>query len=196
MTFGRILMVGALAFTTLTNSVSVAAANHLRRINIAETADAAASNYEVTKLWVLVPDFLIVSEANNYLPNADIVWRGDPPGNRYKQVDDLVTTAMETGVAGLHGPQKVEVVVQIARFHALTERARADVGGYFGIWFYLSVRDPVTHQPIRPDVLIDATKEALGGRAAIVQELSGSTQKVIITEHLERMIRAALVASE
>jgi hypothetical protein len=189
-------MVGALAFTTLTNSVSVAAANHLRRINIAETADAAASNYEVTKLWVLVPDFLIVSEANNYLPNADIVWRGDPPGNRYKQVDDLVTTAMETGVAGLHGPQKVEVVVQIARFHALTERARADVGGYFGIWFYLSVRDPVTHQPIRPDVLFDATKEALGGRAAVVQELAGSTQKVIITEHLERMIRAALVASE
>ncbi|MEO8530586.1 MAG: DUF6778 family protein [Deltaproteobacteria bacterium] len=196
MNFRQLMMVGALALATVTTSLSDAAAKGIRRISIAETADTTAANYEVTKLWVLVPDFLRVSEANNYLPNADIVWRGDPPGDRYKQVDDLVTNAMETGVANMHGAQKVEVVVQISRFHALTERARADVGGYFGIQFYLSVRDPITHQPIRPDVWIDATKEALGGRAAIVQELAGSTQKVIITEHLERMIRAALVASE
>ena len=195
MNFRQIVMAGLLSLATVAASVSVAEAK-MRRIKLDEAANVSASQYEVTKLWVLVPETLKVSEANNYLPMADIVWRGDPPGNRYEQVDTLVTESMERGVAGLNGPTKVEVVVQISRFHCLTEKARAEVGGYYGIQFYLSVRDPVTKQPIRPDVWIDATKIALGGQAAIVAELAGSTQKAVVSEHLERMIRAALVASE
>ena len=41
-----------------------------------------AAQYDVAEVKIVVPQTLRVSEANSYRPNADIVWRGDPPGDR------------------------------------------------------------------------------------------------------------------
>jgi hypothetical protein len=192
MTISRFLMAGAVAFG-LTLSVQPGfAGEKVKTVVVAENANAAASEFTVTKLTVIVPRTLEVSEAMDIMPDADIVWRGDPPGDRYKQVRAIVTDAMTAGIKGLNGPRRVEVTVQISRFHCLTERARAYVGGWYAIKFYMQVKDADTGAQIGELTRFDVTKTALGRGAAMIQELQGTTQKHVIGEHLGRMIRVAL----
>ena len=131
MDFTRMLAAGAMALSLSIAALPALSAEKVAHVILDENADAAAANFTVTKVQVVVPRTLEVSEASNFLPDADIVWRGEPIGDRYKQVRELVLAAAQKGVAGLHGPQRVELVVQISRFHCLTERARAYVGGWF-----------------------------------------------------------------
>jgi len=84
----------------------------------------AARSWRVVDVDVRVPRSLTVSEANTYAPDADIVWRGDPPGDRYKQVDAILTEAIRRGSAGLRGKRPVRIVATVKQFHALTEKAR------------------------------------------------------------------------
>ena len=57
-------------------------------------ADAVpAPDFSVVDVRVIVPETLKVSEANTYKPRADIVWRGDPYGNRYEQVAAIMRAA-------------------------------------------------------------------------------------------------------
>ena len=44
------------------------------------------SKYQVAEIRVNVPRTLKVSEANTFLPKADIVWRGEPRADRHAQV--------------------------------------------------------------------------------------------------------------
>ena len=52
---------------------------------------AVSAQWRVASVEVDVPHTLTVSEARTLLPRADIVWREDPVGDRYAQVDQIMT---------------------------------------------------------------------------------------------------------
>lgn len=159
-------------------------------------AAAAIAPYEspvsVNSITVRVPRSLKVSERNSYMPRGDIVWRGDPIGDRHAQVQQIFETALTRGAAQVNGPVKVDIDVQVTRFHALTEKARYTTGGVHAITFDLAVKDPATGQLLMPVRTVRADLEGFGGQQAILADARGETQKVRITQHLSEVIRQEL----
>lgn len=147
-----------------------------------------ARDYQVAAYDVLVPRDLEVSEANYYYPIADIVWRGDPFGDRYAQVEEIFDAAGENASQSLDGSRPVRVAVQVTRFHSLTEKARVTVGGVHSIRFYLTVYDVGSDVPIEGPRLIVADIPALGGAAAFRAERQGQTMKSRILEQLRLVL--------
>jgi len=141
---------------------------------------------------VTVPERLSVSEANGYMPAADIVWRGDPLGDRKAQIAAIMKTAFETGAGYLEGSRPVIAEIEILRWHSLTERARYTTGGRHGIDFMLTVRDAATGEVLEGPRLVDGDLPALGGQAAIRAEQMGMGQKVRLTAHLGMIARQEL----
>ena len=150
----------------------------------------------VAAVQVRVPRSLKVSEANRYLPYGDIVWREDPVGDRYVQVQTIVKTAMDRGVAGLDGPVPVILDIQITKFHALTEKARYTTGGRHGITFEMTVKHAETGALLLPVRSIRADLNAYGGQQALIAMAHGQTQKVRITQHLAGVVRQELTKPE
>ncbi|MCV2881544.1 DUF6778 family protein [Actibacterium sp. XHP0104] len=145
--------------------------------------------YHVTRVDVRVPETLKVSEANSYKPIADIVWREDPFGNRYDQVQTIVQGAADQALANMTMGYPVTVDIQIARFHALTERTRYSVGGRHEISYFIAIYDANSGAVIEPPRLISLNFQAYGGARALEAMSRGETQKVRITSHMIDSIR-------
>lgn len=145
---------------------------------------AVARDYSLHSINFAVPADLRVSEANSYYPIADIVWRGDPFGDRPAQITDIFQTAIAAAGEGLTGNVPVTVDVTLLRFHGLTERTRYSVGGVHSIRFEMTVRDAQTGEALEGPRVILADLAALGGQAAIQADAQGQGQKVRITTHL------------
>lgn len=158
--------------------------------------EEAMPNYRVEQVNVIVPQSLIVSEANRYYPNGDIVWREDPPGDRHQQVKAIVENAMARGTARVDGDVPIIVDVQILRFHALTEKTRYSVGGVHSIKFGLSIRSAETGLLLEERRVVQADLLGYGGERAIAAERQGQTQKVRITAHLANVIEKELTTPE
>ncbi|WP_298917958.1 DUF6778 family protein [uncultured Roseobacter sp.] len=157
--------------------------------NLLETTfEAAVPIYDVTDVVVNVPENLIVSEANSYYPSGDIVWRGDPAGNRHEQVRAIFETAMARGTAGMTEGTPVILDIEVKRFHALTEKTRYTIGGIHAITFKMSVRSAETGLMLSEPRVIKANLKGFGGERAIAAERQGQTQKVRITDHLAGVI--------
>lgn len=155
-------------------------------------SEAMLPKYDVQAVRVAVPGTLRVSEANMYYPLADIVWRGDPIGDRYAQVKALMEEGLARGVQGLHsGPQAI-VDVQLTRFHSLTEKTRFTFGGVHSVKFILTVRDAATGAVLEGPRPVVADVKASGGTRALHEDMVGRTMKVVITEHLAEVIRREL----
>ncbi|WP_121629679.1 DUF6778 family protein [Tropicibacter alexandrii] len=152
---------------------------------------APAARYKVVDFEIKVPQDLTVSEANMYHPYADIVWREDPYGNRKEQVGKIFQASLERSRDGLEGAQEVKVEITVSRFHALTEKARYSVGGRHTIDFLMVVRDARTGAVLQENP-VHLDFHGYGGRKALEAERQGITQKVRITQHLARAIRAEL----
>ena len=129
-------------------------------------APQALSAYDaifVGDIRVMVPRSLKVNEANRYYPGGDIVWREDPIGDRHLQVATILRDGIANGVAPFMGPREVDLLVELTRFHALSEKARYSIGGVHAIQFYLTVLDAATGDPLSERKLIQADFDALGG---------------------------------
>lgn len=146
----------------------------------------------VTDVKVNVPKSLTVSEANTYYPNAQIVWRGDPIGNRHMQVAQIFDTAARAGTVDLTGGTGVVLDVEVIRFHSVTERTRYSVGGVHNMMFNLTVRRASTGEALAPTRLIEANLPALAGRVAVEADRNGQTQKMRVTNFLSEAIRQEL----
>lgn len=174
------------------------AINPTRNLLPGETAGIAAEapkplSLDVRQVRVVVPDTLVVSEANLFYPGGDIVWREDPPGDRHAQVQRIFAQAMRRGVAAMpKGTVPVILDVQVTRFHALSEKARYTVGGVHALQFYYVLRNPETGEAYGAPKFVKADFKALGGQAAIEAERQGITQKKRITEHLAQVIQDEL----
>jgi len=152
-----------------------------------EQAPQMQRDYALHSIRFAVPDDMTVSEANSYYPIADIVWRGDPIGNRAEQISNIFQTSIRAAGQGLAGQRPVTVDVELVRFHSLTERTRFSVGGVHSIKFDLTVRDARSGAVIEATRRIDGDLVALGGYAALSADNQGQTQKVRITNHLTNL---------
>ena len=161
---------------------------------VAQVAEAPSLN--VARINVLVPETLEVSEANRFYPRGDIVWRGDPIGDRHAQVKAIFDAAFARGTQALDGETPVELNVEVLRFHSLTEKTRYTVGGVHSITFLLALRNAETGELLREPREVQADLDGFGGRQAILAESRGQTQKVRITDHLAEVIRQELLRPE
>ncbi|MDA0223761.1 MAG: hypothetical protein O3A08_08235 [Proteobacteria bacterium] len=146
-------------------------------------------NWHVQEVRVNVPETLTVSEANLYVPASDIVWREDPYGDRRAQVKAIVELSMQQAFIGMQGAQAVIVDVELRRFHALSQKSRASVGGVHKIHFDVTVRDAETGRQLLDTFPISASLKAYGGQKAIDAEMRGETQKVRISRHITEVMK-------
>lgn len=158
-----------------------------------QPAPVAARSYNIVDFNFTIPTDLTISEAEVFYPIADIVWRGDPRGDRRLQIMRIFQDAMVLGTADLDGNRDVIVDVVLARFHAVTNRTRWSVGGTHSIRFDLYVRDAATGVVLEGPRRITADLNALGGAFADAAEQAGQTQKVRIIDHLSSVLRSELI---
>jgi hypothetical protein len=156
------------------------------------TATVLAPLYAVQGVNVIVPSDLRTSEANAYYPLADIVWRGEPVGNRHEQVRQIFGEALGTATAGMANGRAAIVDVTVTRFHCLTEKTRYSVGGTHSMQFTLTVRDALTGQVIDGPRPIVADVKAAGGQRALAEDAAGRTQRVVVMERLVYVLRREL----
>jgi len=163
--------------------------------SVAPVIDVQTQDWSIIAVEIDVPRSLSVSEANSIKPSADIVWREDAPGDRYAQVEEILTSALAPVMqprAGAATP--VIVSLQVTRFHALSERARYTIGGEHEIEFVLTVRHAETGAILSGPRDVDLTFRAYGGSQALAAEAQGITQRVRITERLQEWARVEFPA--
>jgi len=155
---------------------------------------AATRGWRVSEVTVDVPDTLTVSNADVYLPMADIVWHGDRPGDRREQVAALIESAAQDATRPLSGPRRVRIDVTLERFHAISNIARRTLtdAGVHDIAFTAQVIDLRSGEALTPPVPIRADIEALTGPEAVEAEAEGLTQKVRLRAHLADVFAAWL----
>jgi hypothetical protein len=160
------------------------------------TADVTRG-WTVSAVKVSVPQSLRVSDVNRVAPNADIVWHGDPEGDRRQQVSAIVQDGITGGAAELAGPRAVTFSVTLLRFHGVTPAAVAiSPAAVHNISYMIQVYDTRTIQPLTPPVEIHADLDAFTQAAAIVAAQEGQTQKVRITNHIATVTRGWLGIGE
>lgn len=149
-----------------------------------------AKGWRLAGVRVSVPKTLTVSEAKKLLPNADIVWREDPPGDRHAQVGKIIQTAVQSGAQGLRGPRPVIIEVTVTRFHALTFEAElsANDWGVHNIDFTARVLDAGSGAVLLPTTLIRAELPALSGTRMSEARSRGVTQKSMIIGHVSKTV--------
>lgn len=156
-----------------------------------EVSYAQGLDPTVTRGWnasqviATIPDFLTVSNDNTYAPNADIVWHGDPFGDRKEQVAAILKEAVTAASAPLKGPRSVAISAQLLHFHGVTPAAtnRAP-GAVHNIGFRAQVFDARTREPLTGAATIEADLEANVGAMAITAAVEGQTERKRIVEHL------------
>jgi hypothetical protein len=156
---------------------------------------AVARSWRVAKVVVTAPHSLKVSEERTYEPRADIVWREDPEGDRYAQVEKIMHDAIARGASGLHGSVPVRFEVTMTRFHALTFEAEslpyANIGVH-NINFIMKVVDARTGAVLVGPTEMEASLPAMTGNEMIAARIRGETQKSQIQAHVARTIQAWL----
>jgi len=150
------------------------------------------TEYNVARIGVVVPHTLRVSEANVFYPLSDIVWHGDPLGDRYEQVKTILEEGLAAGTAGMTTGREVEIDVQLTRFHALTPKTRYTTGGVHDTEFLLTVRDAATGEVIDGPRKVMADVHASGGQRALEEEAAGITQKSVIEGRIAEVIKKQL----
>ena len=152
----------------------------------------ADSRFSVSSFDIMVPETLVVSEANKFYPRADIVWRGEPQGDRLAQVKSILEDGFVVGTAGLKTGPKATLSVKVERFHALTEKARFSVGGVHDIVFVLTVLDAQSGAILEGPRRVEIAIKAAGNDVAIAEDAEGRTQRVVIVEGVAEAVRREL----
>lgn len=148
--------------------------------------------YNLVSVDVTVPAELSVSEANRYYPVADIVWRGDPMGDRHQQIKAIMDQGFANAAADMNDGRAVKVDVVVKRFHSLTEKARFTVGGVHNVIFDMTVYDAETGELVIPIEQVEMDLPAYGGTRAMDAERRGETQKVRLVAALENLMKREL----
>jgi len=176
-------------------ALSVTACASTQKVSSNRVIDAAPQTialahpaYKVQQLSVTVPEELSVSEANVFLPRADIVWREDPIGDRRIQVQTILANAISPGASQVSDGRPVTMEVRVNTFHALTEKTRYTVGGRHNISFDYLLRDAETGIPVAGIQNVELKFKAYGGARAFEAMARGETQKVRITQHVKDKI--------
>ena len=149
-------------------------------------------DYHVGDMNFIASTDLKVSEGNGFYPFSDVVWRGDPIGDRLEQIGAIFHEAKARNVEKLSGETGVVMDVELVRFHGVTERTRYTVGGNYNIIFNLTIRDKDTGVILEPTRVVEANLAAPGGVAALMLDNRGQTEKVRVTDFLTQVLRDEL----
>ncbi|MCC6007455.1 MAG: hypothetical protein JJU40_07240 [Rhodobacteraceae bacterium] len=172
----------------------------LSACSLPSPADRAAqawpesTQWHVTDVRVTVPEALSVSEENAFFPDADIVWRCSPGGDRHAQITALMERALRQGAAHLDGPEPVRLEAVVSRFHGVSQRTRYTFGGVHDIRFALSVHSARTGAPLGPEIAVHTRLRALSGARAIEADARGETQTARVTRHVAAVVAGHLGA--
>lgn len=154
---------------------------------------AQSAGWRLSSVKVTAPRTLVVSEAETFLPQADIVWREDAGTDRYAQVETLMTDAIRSGARGLDGSRPVAIEATMTRFHAMTFVAeRQAPGGVHDVEFDLQVRDARTGAILFGPEHVEASFPAMTGDQMVRARVQGQTQKSQIKTHVAATIRGLL----
>ncbi len=165
-----------------------------------EVAYEEPINPAVSRAWVVqdvqvsVPNTLSVSTNPNILaPAEDIVWYGDPEGDRRAQVASIMDAGITRGTDDLVGGTPVVIGVTVERFHAVTPSATSIApSAVHQISYTAQVFNAATLAPVTAPQPIVADLDAYVGAAAVVNAVEGNTEKLRITEHLAQVTRGWL----
>jgi len=141
-------------------------------------------SYDLRDISFAAPSDILISEGNGFYPNADVVWRGDPLGDRIAQVASLFDTALRRNDARLNGDTPVDVEIELVRFHGVTERTRFSIGGNYDMHFFMTVRHAETGEVLEEKRYLELDLAAPGGAGALLLERQGQTEKVRVTDFL------------
>ncbi len=159
----------------------------------APVAPEVTQGWRVNHVAIVVPDSLTVSDQNSLAPNADIVWHGEPTGDRKAQVKEIMEAGIEAGVDKLNGGRPVQLNVVLQEFHAVTPAAVArSPSAVHNITFQLWVVDSRSGDTIVEPQIVKADLEAFVGAAAFTAILQGQDQRTRIEAHLARVIEGWL----
>lgn len=160
-------------------------------------ARETAADWTLESVEVIVPDTLTVSDRNVLAPGADIVWHGDPEGDRRAQVAAILQDGITQGAAGLEGSRPVTIRATLQEFHAVTPRAVSTApSAVHNISYTIDVRDAATGATLAGPQPVEADLEAYTGDAAVVAVAEGRTQKARIQTHIARVTAAWLGLGE
>lgn len=146
---------------------------------------AVTRDWRVAEVNFSVPPGLTIGSPMMLAPDADIVWFGEPPGDRRDQVDAIMTDAIERAGATLDGNRAVVINASLIRFHAMTPVAVSQSPqGVHDIAFMIEVLDAGSGARLTEASRIDAALPALTGSAAVIADRQGQSQKVRITDYV------------
>ena len=141
--------------------------------------------WRVTEVRATTPESRSVSEDNVLVPLADIVWHGEPAGDRRAQVAAIVAEGVTAAAAPLDGRRPVEIHIAVDRFHGVTPAAvNQSPGAVHDITFRAAIVDRRTREVLVPPTRIDAALVAYTQRAAVVSRLDGETERQRIVDHV------------
>lgn len=153
-------------------------------------------NWRVVDVQASVPRTLTTSTANSQMPNVDLIWREDGPGDVYVQIENVMEDAMAQAATrfstSIKGNRPVIIRTEQIQFHSLTERARSNIGGIHNVDFILTVVDANTGAILAGPATIEADVEAFGGAEAAAAVARGQTMRVRIVQHVSDVIASYL----
>ncbi|MFQ6550528.1 DUF6778 family protein [Aestuariibius sp. 2305UL40-4] len=152
-----------------------------------------ARDWRLQDVEIVVPQTLTVSEANSFAPDADIVWRGEPEGDRRAQVQQILEAGIRLGASGLRGRRPIIMRATLVEFHSVTPRAVANApGAVHNISFDLQVADARTGDTLTETARIEADLAAFVGDQATEAARQGQTQRARVTNHIAAVTRGWL----
>ncbi len=154
-------------------------------------------SWRLSRVDVNVPASLTVSrDPNEQFPRNEIVWYGEPYGDRRAQVRRIVGEAVQAGASGLNGRRGVVLDVDLKLFHAVTPRAVSNrYYAWHDIQFVIQVRDARDGAVLATSVPINADLEAYRGEEAKAAAARGDTQKARISSRIMSVVHAWLQSS-
>ena len=187
MTFGR-SFAGALALMFLAGCAGTWEVDYDN-----PPGSAVTKSWRVVSVVAVAPDTLSVSNNNTYAPQADIVWHGEPFGDRRAQVAAVLDEGLTRGARPLRGERPVTMTARILTFHGVTPSAIARApAAVHNIRFVLSVFDAKTGEVLVNSETISADLEANVGTAAIAAAINRETQRERVIEHIAAVTRGWL----
>lgn len=153
-------------------------------------------NWQIVSVEANVSRDLTTTTANGQMPDVDIIWREDGPGDVYLQVQAIMEESMAQAVSRMQnsvkGNRKVILVADLVQFHSLTERARSNIGGIHNVDFNLTVVDAVTREVLAGPAFIESDVTAFGGAEAAAAVARGETMRVRIIQRVSDVIATYL----
>lgn len=153
-------------------------------------------NWRVVDVQASVPRTLTTTTANGQMPDVDLIWREDGPGDVYGQIEVIMEEAMAQAALRFHAPIKgtrnVIIKTEQVQFHSLTERARSNIGGIHNVDFILTVIDAATGEVLAGPASIEADVTAFGGAQAEAAVALGQTMRVRIIQRVSDVIATYL----